>query len=265
MRRLWSTVHVKAVSCVAILLAAGVGLAPASAAAQTDEIQVYDAAITEPDQLSLTLHNNFTPTGLKTPAFPGGLVSDKALVGVAEWAYGATGWFEAGLYLPLYSISTNLGATLNGFKLRALFVVPHAQQRRFFYGANFEFSVNAKRWDPTRITSEIRPIVGLHLPRVDVIVNPILDTSYDGFRNLDFAPATRVAWLFSSRWAGAVEEYADFGPLHRFYAAEGQPHQLYGVVDYNGEPWNLEAGLGIGLTGATDRVTLKLILSRDLK
>jgi hypothetical protein len=256
---------VKAFAPVLILLAAGVMLLPASVAAQTDEIQVYDAAITARDEFSLTLHNNFTPTGLKTPAFPRGLVSDKAWVGVAEWAYGATDWFEAGLYLPLYSISTNLGATLNGFKLRALFVTPHAQQRTFFYGANFEFSVNARNWDPKRITSEIRPIVGVHLPRVDVIVNPILDTSYDGLRNLDFAPAARVAWLFSSEWAGAVEEYADFGPLHHFYPANGQAHQLFGVVDYNGEPWNVEAGLGIGLTGATDRVTIKLMLSRDLK
>src|SRR6202165_3416951 len=118
--------------------------------------------------------------------------------------------------MPLYSISKNRGGSLNGFKLRTLFVVPHADERTFFYGMNLEFSFNARHWDPTRFTSEIRPIVGWHLHPVDIIVNPILDTAYNGVKNLDFAPATRVAYNFSPTWAMAVEEYADFGPLRQF-------------------------------------------------
>ncbi len=63
---------------------------PVVALAQTDEIQVYDAAIAERGVFNLTWHNNFTPIGLKTPAFPGGLIPDKSLNGVPEWAYGVT-------------------------------------------------------------------------------------------------------------------------------------------------------------------------------
>ena len=70
--------------------------------------------------------------------------------------------------------------------------MPHAEERKFFYGANFEFSINAKHWDPKRFTSEIRPIIGWHLKPIDIIVNPILDTSYDGFGNLDFAPSFQM-------------------------------------------------------------------------
>jgi hypothetical protein len=33
---------------------------------------------------------------------------------------------------------------LNGFKVRELFVVPHAAEQPFFYGINFEFSYNAE-------------------------------------------------------------------------------------------------------------------------
>jgi len=116
--------------------------------AQTDEIQVYDAAIAEHRKFNLMVHNNFTPDGRKTPAFPGGVESNGALVGVAEWAYGVTDWFEQGLYLPLYSFSKNDGATYNGFKLRWLFVKPHAAEQKFFYGVNFEFSVNRKQVGP---------------------------------------------------------------------------------------------------------------------
>src|SRR3954447_9610459 len=101
-------------------------LFPMFASAQTDEIQVYDGGLAEPGKFNLTLHQNFTPIGQKTPAFPGGLVSNHAYVGVPEWAYGATRWLELGLYMPLYSVSTNQGATLNGFKLRTLFAVPKA-------------------------------------------------------------------------------------------------------------------------------------------
>src|ERR1039457_2330397 len=136
---------------------------PAIGLAQTDEIQVYDAAIAERGVFNLTVHNNFTPDGLKYPAFPGGLIPDKSLNGVPEWAYGVTDWFEAGLYLPLYSLSGNGSLTYNGFKLRTLFVVPDAASRSFFYGVNFEFSWNTAHWDQRRNTQEIRPILGWHL------------------------------------------------------------------------------------------------------
>src|ERR1700692_719937 len=98
---------------------------PKLSVAQTDEIQVYDAAIADKGKFNLTWHNNFTPAGVTTPAFPGALVADKSLNGVPEWAYGVTDWFEAGLYMPLYSIgkqdmSRGASAMLNGFKLRLL-------------------------------------------------------------------------------------------------------------------------------------------------
>jgi hypothetical protein len=166
--------------------------------------------------------------------------------------------------MPLYSRDKHAGWGFDGFKLRALFAVPDADDRTFFYGANFEFSTNARRWDTTRFTSEVRPIVGWHLHPVDIIVNPIVDTAYDGLRNLEFVPASRVAYNASSLWAVAVEEYADFGPVHGFLPAGDQVHQLYGVVDHRSGAFEIEAGVGFGLTGASDRVTFKLIVSRDL-
>jgi hypothetical protein len=240
-------------------------LVPRPAAAQTDEIQVYDASLAPKGVFNLTLHSNFTPKGLTAPAFPGAVVANHSFNGVPEWAYGVTDWFEAGLYLPLYSIGKGTGATIDGMKLRALFAAPHADDRRFFYGANFEFSINSTVWDQKRITSEVRPIIGWHLHPIDIVVNPILDTSYDGLKNLDFAPSWRVAYNLPQMWAVAIEEYADYGPLHQFYAANQQAHQLFGVVDHTTK-YNLdiEAGVGVGLTDGSDKVTLKLLLSRDL-
>jgi len=263
MRTRAATCRVVAACWLAILGMFGL-IWSASIHAQTDEIQVYNAEIAPPGVFNLTLHNNYTPDGRETPEFPGGIVPNHSLNGVPEWAYGVTNWFEAGLYLPLYSISGNGALTYNGFKIRTLFVEPDAADQPFFYGVNFEFSWNTAHWDPSRHTQEIRPIVGWHLGALDIIVNPILDNSYKGFDRLDFAPATRVAYNFSKTWALAAEEYADFGPLRAFYSASQQQHQLFGVFDYNGKPWSIEGGVGFGLTSSTDHLVLKLILSRDL-
>ena len=237
---------------------------PRLARGQTDEIQVYDGELTPPGKFNLTWHNNYTPDGIATPAFPGANVADKSLNGVTEWAYGVTPWFEAGLYLPLYSHDKNLGGTYNGFKLRALFAVPHAADRRFFYGANFEFSINQKHWDDNRFSSEVRPIIGWHLKPWDIIINPILDTAYDGLKNLDFAPAMRIAYNFTDKWALSAEEYADYGPIHDLSSAATQSHVLYGVLNHVMKLFEFEAGVGFGLTSASDKVTFKLLVIRDL-
>ncbi|MDE2220686.1 MAG: hypothetical protein KGJ52_09945, partial [Gammaproteobacteria bacterium] len=91
-----------------------------------------------------------------------------------------------------------------------------------------------------------------------------LDNSFQGLAQLDFAPATRVAFNISRTWSVAAEEYDDFGPLHAFLPTARQTHQVFAVLDYNGQPWTIEGGIGFGLTPATDNLTLKLVASRDL-
>jgi hypothetical protein len=233
------------------------------AQAQTDEIQVYDAAIAPTGAFNLTLHNNFTPSGDTSPRFAGGIVADKSLNGAAEWAYGIAPWFEGGLYLPLYSITRDGGVLYNGFKLRTLFVTPDAAKREFFYGVNLEFSFNTAHWDERTYTSEIRGIVGAHVGRFDFIFNPIVDNSWNGFSKLEFVPETRVAMALSGIYRVALEEYDDFGRVSHFLAAAKQSHQLFAVVDINSKLLSIEAGVGAGLTSASDHWVLKLILSRD--
>lgn len=246
------------------ILFAVFAIIPDAAKAQTDEIQVYNGEIAPVGVFNLTLHSNYTPSGQKQPAFPGGLVPNHTYNGTSEWAYGVTDWWEQGLYLPLYSVASNRGGTLNGWKIRELFAEPNAADQVFIYAINFEFSFNSKHWDPNRYSSEIRPIIGWHLGDWDVIFNPIIDNSYHGFKNLDFAPSERIAYNFSKSWAVAAEQYSDFGPIRRFLPGRDQSQQLFAVVDYAGEPFDVEAGVGFGLTAGSDNLVLKLMLSRDL-
>jgi hypothetical protein len=62
----------------------------------------------------------------------------------------------------------------------------------------------------------------------------------------------------------AAEEYDDYGLFHRFLPPTQQVHQLYGVVDRGWKTWDIEGGVGVGLTHGSDTLTFKLILSRDL-
>jgi hypothetical protein len=235
-----------------------------TADAQTDEIQVYDAAIAKPGVFNLTWHDNFISSGSNTPGFPGAIVPDKSLNGVAEWAYGVAPWFEAGLYFPLYSFARDGGVLYNGFKLRTLFVSPDAEDRGVFYGVNFEYSFNTAHWNERRYTSEIRPIIGTHVGRFDFIFNPIVDNSYTGVSNLEFVPATRVAMRVSDGFKLALEEYDDFGRVSHFLPAARQSHQLFAVIDMHTHRFEFEAGFGAGLTDASDHRVFKLILMRDL-
>ena len=252
---------------LALLMAVLFGTLPVRA--QTDEIQVYDAEIEPPGIFNLMIHSNFTPLGRTTPEFPGAIIADHSFNGTAEWAYGVTPWFEQGLYLPVYTVySTNQGTTVNGFKLRELFVRPHAHDHKLLYGANFEFSVNANYWEERTITSEIRPIVGLHLHRVDLIYNPIVDTDYrGGLGGLQYNPAGRIGYNLNDNWALALEEYDGFGPLHDFVPVHEQFHEIWAVMDHASNKSlgiNVEAGIGVGLTAGSDKITLKLMLSRNL-
>src|SRR5256885_2216123 len=136
---------------------------------------------------------------------PQGVIPDHALNGVTEWAYGVGDWLEAATYLPLDTRSADGRLLFDGVKLRALLVVPDARDRSVFYGLNFELSYNARQWDMSRFTGEIRPILGVHLGRLDLIANPILDTDFDGLGKLAFAPATRVAYRIGDQLALALE------------------------------------------------------------
>jgi hypothetical protein len=236
---------------------------PVVASAQTDEIQVYTGELAAPGEFTLTLHNNYTPDGRKTSDLPGGVIPDGALNGVPEWAYGVNDWLELGAYFAVYTRTRDDHYLAESAKLRATFAVPHAEKRDFFYGVNFELSHNALRWEEKRTSAEIRPIIGWRSGPVDLIINPILDTSFNGLGQLDFAPATRVAYNFSKLWAGAVEHYADLGPIRHFLPGSQQQQALFAVFDYNGKT-GVEFGIGHGLNGATDKLVVKLMLSWSL-
>jgi hypothetical protein len=241
-----------------LLAGACFSVVPGQPAKATDEIQVYNAAIAAVGQFTIQQHLNYTAIGLKEPPFPGGLVSNHAINGTPEFAYGVTDWWEVGLYLP-FAIQDQQFLS-NSFKLRTLFVSPNADQRSFFYGINFEFSNTTPKFAQTRFALEIRPIIGIRNADYELIVNPIVDAGFGKFGQLDFAPAARVARKLAQDIYVGLEYYADFGEIGNFPKLADQQHTLFAVTDFKLGVMDVNVGVGYGLTPASDRLVIKTIL-----
>ena len=226
--------------CLAILIAAASLVRPAHA---VDEIQVYNAEIAKVGQWTIQQHLNYTLQGHKVPDFPGGLISNHALNGTPELAYGITDWWELGFYAP-FAVSDRQFLS-NGGKIRNLFVTPNADKRDFFYGVNFEFSYETPRFAQTRYALEIRPIIGVRNKEWEFIVNPIVDVGIGALGEATFAPAARLAHnLGEDRFIG-IEYYSDLGKIGNFLPLSQQSHLIFAVTDFRlGE---LDVNLGIDL------------------
>jgi hypothetical protein len=227
-------------------------------ASATDEIQVYNASIAEVGQFTIQQHLNYIPRGIKSPPFAGGLVSNNSINGTPEFAYGITNWWEVGLYLP-FSIQDQKFYS-DAFKLRTLFVSPHADQRNFFYGVNFEFSNETPPFSQTRFGLEIRPIVGIRDTNYEFIFNPIVDIGFGKYGEADFTPAARLARKLGPDLFVGLEYYADFGKIGDFKPLDQQQHTLFAVTDFKVGVFGVNFGVGYGLTPASDRWVVKTII-----
>ena len=238
-------------------------LASAMSAHAVDEIQVYNADIAKVGQWTMQLHLNYAFIGRKEPDFPGGLIPNHALNGTPEWAYGITDWWEMGFYAP-FAVDQERTPYSNVIKLRELFVIPHAAEREFFYGVNFEFSYAMPQFSDTQWNIEIRPIVGVRKGDYEFIVNPIVDIGFGQNGGAVFAPAARFARKLGENLSVGVEYYTDLGPLQNFVPLNEQQHNLYAVVDFTVGRFDVNAGVGYGLTPGSDRLMAKIIIGTDL-
>jgi hypothetical protein len=250
--------HRRILPSAAILLAASTLSAHA-----VDEIQVYNAEIAKVGQWTLQLHLNYAINGRKEPDFPGGLIPNHALNGTPEWAYGITDWWEMGFYAP-FAVDENGRFLSNAGKIRQLFVTPNAAKREFFYGVNFELSYETPPFSQTRWNMEIRPIVGWRKGDYEFIVNPIVDLGFGDNGDATFAPAARLARKFGENFSLGVEYYTDLGPLQNWLPFNEQQHNLYAVVDFKVGRFDVNAGIGYGLTPGSDRLMAKMIIGTDL-
>jgi len=229
-----------------------------------DEIQVYTDDINKPGEFGLELHVNTTPKGRSIPRYPGEITPQHGLRFTPEFSYGLTRELEAGLYLP-YARDAEGAIRFAGPKLRLKWLPlrPEEGNQGWFMGANLEYGLVAAAFEQSSRSLELRPILGYRGREWLFAANPILGWDLAGpdrDGKPDFSPSAKVARNLAAGIALGVEYYAGLGKLNNILPHVEQSHTLYFALDYDRKPWVFNVGIGRGLTGATDRWTLKTII-----
>jgi len=244
--------------CLAALLAlVSLSCAPLAAAAP-EEIQVYVDDLTTPGRFGLDVHNNYVFSGSGTPAYEGAQPPVHVYRLTPEFYYGLSDMTELGLYL-LSTRNAQGDWNFDGAKVRFKFIAPHDESHGSFWGANFEIGDTSHRVAEYPWNLELKGIYGYRTDRWLFAVNPNLDKA------LDASPWTvevdsKIAYKVNAGYQIGIESYNELGPLKDLGHLGQQSQTLYGVVDTRLWGVDLNAGLGRGLTTASDRWTLKFIL-----
>lgn len=249
-------------------LALALAAAAPVAALDRFEIQVYEAEVSDPGQLSAELHANYTARGATAPAYAGEVPPDRALRLTLEPAIGVTRWMELGGYLMTLAAPGH-GYEVVGWKLRAKLVAPRRDAPRLFYGLNVEVGRVSKSVEEHGWANEFRPIVGWTDGTWLLAANPIFGYALSGpdrFR-LDLEPAAKASWNTGRGLAVGAEWYAELGFLS---ALSVRTHYLFAVLDLAATPgrdpgpWELSLAVGGGLgSGADQRLLVKAIFGRS--
>ena len=96
--------------------------------------------------------------------------------------------------------------------------------------------------------------------------NPSLERTLHGTDvklGMDFSPAVKLGWDFSKVVNAGIEYYADYGNITDMYSLHDQQQQIFAATDLTVSPnWELNFGVGMGPTAATDRWIVQAIVGR---
>ena len=254
-------------------------LTPGLATAQDNyEIQVYGSETMPAGNTMVELHSNFTVEGSHAAsgsAFTaeGTVPTNHAVHETVEITQGLTDWAEVGFYI-FTSANPGHGWQWVGDHIRPRVRVP--ERWHWPVGVSLSTEVGYQRaiYSPDTWTWEIRPIVDRQLGRWYLAFNPTLERSWHGpsvSKGVEFSPNFKFSYDVA-RWKGGnyrkavslgLEYYGALGPVTGFDPAYEQEQQFFPAVDMDLSPkWEINLGVGVGVTRSTDHLIVKGILGR---
>ena len=232
------------------------------AAQDNYEIQVYSYETVEPGHTMVELHSNFTIEGSKQKT-NGLYPTNHAFHETLEITHGFTDWFETGFYI-FTSARSGQGWQWVGDHIRPRFRIPEKWHWPVGVSLSNEIGYQRRQFSEDTWTWEMRPIVDQKIGRWYWSLNPTFDRSFHGpgIRNgMVFSPNFKFSYDFSPKVAGGLEYYGSVGPVTGFDPVAQQQHQIFPVIDLNLAPqWEINFGLGVGVTRSTDHLIAKMIL-----
>jgi hypothetical protein len=228
------------------------------------EIQVYGADTVEPHSAMLELHSNYTINGQKNQidrVYP----TNHQLHETVELTVGLTNWAEVGFYV-FTSAQNGHGIQWVGDHIRPRVRVPESWHWPMGVSLSTEIGYQRPIYSPDTWTWEIRPIVDKAVGRWYLAFNPALERTLHGpdvSQGVAFAPGVKISYDFTKEISGGVEYYADYGKIGDFDTIHNQQQQIFLVTDLNVSPkWEINFGVGVGPTAATDHLLVKAIIGR---
>jgi hypothetical protein len=226
------------------------------------EIQVYGYDQVEPHHTMVELHSNFTIDGSKTMV-DGMLPTNHQQHETIEITHGFTDWFETGFYI-FTAEKSGQGVQWVGDHIRPRFCVPKKWHWPVGVSLSNEVGYQRRKFSADTWTWEMRPIVDQQVRRWYWSFNPTFDKSLHGpsvNRGFVFSPNVKISYDFTKKIAGGIEYYGSVGPATDFLPTFQQQHQIFPTIDLNLSPkWEINFGVGVGLTRSTDHLIAKMIL-----
>ncbi len=238
-------------------------LSPFTALAAPEEIQVYLDDLRAPHQLGVDFHSNFVVSGRSTPDYSGEQPPAKVYRLTPEFAFGLSPTTELGFYL-LSTRADDGRVHGDGVKARIKYIAPHDIEAGLFWGANFEIGRSSKRVSETAWNAEIKGILGYRTGPWTLAVNPNIDWSL----SQTGGPATgqvdlKVNYTVDSKTQIGMESYNEFGPIRHLSTSASNSRILFAVLDRDFGAFDLNVGLGRGISQAADKWAIKFILGTN--
>ncbi len=228
------------------------------------EIQVYGADTVAPGNTMLELHSNFTSDGQRR-IIDGVAPTYRAEHETIEITQGLNKWSEVGFYI-FTDEQSGMGVQWVGDHIRRRVKVPESWHWPVGVSLSTEVGYQRAKFSPDTWTWEIRPIVDKQIGRWYWAVNPALERTWHGpdvNQGVGFSPAAKVSYDFTKVVTGGLEYYADYGEITNIATLHNQQQQFFPAIDLNVSPdWEINFGVGIGPTAATDHWIVKAIVGR---
>jgi hypothetical protein len=228
------------------------------------EIQVYGVDTVTPRSTMVEFHTNFTADGSTAP-LNGVRPTEHALHETIEITQGWNDWFETGFYI-FTSAQSGDGWDWVGDHIRPRFRVPEKWGWPVGISISNEIGYQRRFFSEDSWTWEVRPIIDKKLGPWYLSFNPTVDKSLHGLnvpQGWVFSPNAKVSYDFTKVVAGGIEYYGSLGPVGNPDPVANQQQQVFPAVDLNVSPdWEINFGVGWGLTRSTDHLIIKGIIGR---
>jgi hypothetical protein len=230
------------------------------------EIQIYPTETTPPGILSMELHSNsvISATGAEAHA----QLDPYQIHETLEGTYGLTPHIEIGQYFATAKLS-NGDYEYAGSRTKCHFGVAATDSWPLKFGGNIELDYMRRAAEEQPLTLELRPIAEASLGGFLFIANLAFEKPFRGpgtHRGFTFAPSGQISYKLLPWLAPTVEYYGDMGPVAYLPKVQQQQHFLVPTINLFIVPqMEVNAGVGLGLTRASNGVFLKAILGWDFE